>query len=111
MSETNQNTNTATPVWERADNLPAHDGYVEPELAPITVEEANERRENYLKVIRGHTPKYAGHAKRAFMGKSLRAAINAKCIDCCNFDTIQIKYCPCAECSLWQYRPYKASKL
>ncbi len=39
--------------------------------------------------------------------KSLRAAINAKCFDCCCFQKPEVKYCTAVDCSLHHLRPWK----
>jgi len=38
---------------------------------------------------------------------SLTAAVKAKCLDCCSFDTNEIKNCACVSCPLFEFRPYK----
>ncbi|MBN1501949.1 hypothetical protein JW930_00255 [Candidatus Woesearchaeota archaeon] len=31
-------------------------------------------------------------------------AIRLKCVDCCAGQSLEIKACPCIDCSLWRYR-------
>jgi len=50
---------------------------------------------------------YQGVFKRAETGKSLRAAVNAKCLDCCGFQRKEITLCTAVTCPLRQYRPYQ----
>jgi hypothetical protein len=38
---------------------------------------------------------------------SLRMSINAKCYDCSNSQTIEIKHCTVKSCPLWLVRPYQ----
>lgn len=47
--------------------------------------------------------------KRSFAGKSLRAAVNAKCWECCGFeDRRAIADCPASECPIWSVRPHRS---
>ncbi len=52
---------------------------------------------------------YRGNYEKAMRGQSKAAAVKAKCLDCCNWQRVEIQYCPCDTCPLWPYRPYKAS--
>jgi hypothetical protein len=38
---------------------------------------------------------------------SLRAAIKLKCLDCCGYQTTEVKHCTVTGCSLYPHRPYK----
>ena len=38
---------------------------------------------------------------------SLRAAINAKCFDCCGNQRIEVTLCEMVECPLWNLRPWQ----
>lgn len=51
---------------------------------------------------------YIGVFTRAYEGKSLRNAINAKCLDCTACQRNQIKDCEITTCPLWSVRPYQA---
>ena len=31
-------------------------------------------------------------------------AIRYKCLDCCSFDSSEVKKCTCDDCPLWRYR-------
>jgi hypothetical protein len=42
---------------------------------------------------------------RAVSKKSMRAAVDAKCQDCMNWQISEIKQCDIITCPLWQYRP------
>ncbi len=48
-----------------------------------------------------------GVMRRAFAGNSLRAAINAKCLACCNYVREDITHCRVTICPLWHLRPYQ----
>lgn len=37
---------------------------------------------------------------------SMKAAIQLKCLDCCDYQTAEIRNCTCNDCSLWAFRPY-----
>ena len=50
--------------------------------------------------------KYKPIVKRVVKG-SMSAAVKLKCLDCCNYQTIEVKLCECRECSLWAFRPYQ----
>lgn len=41
---------------------------------------------------------------------SPRAAIKAKCLDCCNFDREEVRNCAVEACPLHSFRPYLAKK-
>jgi hypothetical protein len=40
-------------------------------------------------------------------GKSLRAGINVRCLDCCCWQRTEVRDCPAENCSLHPYRPYQ----
>lgn len=39
--------------------------------------------------------------------KSRAKAMKAKCWDCTNGQRAEIKHCPCTDCPLYAFRPYK----
>lgn len=43
----------------------------------------------------------------AYKGKSLRAAVDGKCLECCWLQIIAIRECNATECPLWVVRPYQ----
>ena len=51
-------------------------------------------------------PAYKKIYKKAIDGKSLRACINAQCLECCGYQRNEIALCTCFACSLWIVRPY-----
>lgn len=42
--------------------------------------------------------------------KSLRAAINAKCFDCCCDQYKEVTHCLVKECYLWPHRPWQINE-
>jgi len=44
---------------------------------------------------------------RAVKGKSLRASVNARCLDCCHWQRSAVRDCPALSCPLWAVRPYQ----
>jgi len=53
---------------------------------------------------------YRSGLARAFAGKSSpRAAIKAKCLDCCHWDRAEVVACTVVLCPLHAYRPYQTS--
>jgi len=53
--------------------------------------------------------KYRGIYDRAVAGKSLRACINAQCLDCCAGQSREIALCTDLACPLYAVRPYQSS--
>lgn len=60
---------------------------------------------NVSEVRRNFPDSYNGLINKLETG-SLKAAIKAKCLDCCNFDVKEIKNCQCVACPLYSFRPY-----
>ena len=54
--------------------------------------------------------RYESKYRRAWGGRSQKAAIGAKCVDCCCQQESEVAACTCVECPLWDYRPYKVAK-
>jgi hypothetical protein len=65
-----------------------------------------DRLEN-LQMVESWSPVYLGRFKKAYAGKSLRAAVNGMCLDCTCCQKEEVKHCPATQCSLWEYRPYQ----
>ena len=40
---------------------------------------------------------------------SRTAAVQLKCLDCCCWQTAEVRKCECFGCSLWAFRPYQGS--
>ena len=53
-------------------------------------------------------PLYQQNYSTAMLGRSRTAAIKAKCLDCCNWQRVEISYCPVKTCPLYPYRPYRS---
>ncbi|MEN8251511.1 MAG: hypothetical protein ABFS32_21480 [Bacteroidota bacterium] len=43
--------------------------------------------------------------------KSLRAAINGKCFDCCCYQKQEVKYCTAVNCPLHYLRPWQPNSI
>lgn len=50
---------------------------------------------------------YRKNYLKAMSGKSKSAAVKAKCLDCMNWQSTEVKLCPSMDCPLWLYRPYQ----
>lgn len=65
-------------------------------------------REEQIAAQRKHLPDHAvGVYDKAMSGKSLRACINARCVDCCGWSKSEVTKCPAMSCPLWHVRPYQ----
>jgi len=54
-----------------------------------------------------HNGAYRRTWDKAMARESMRAAVTAKCQDCCNWDKAEIKNCLVPNCPLYLYRPYQ----
>lgn len=68
------------------------------------------RRALVLAQVQTDGPSFTGLFKRAFDGSSLRAAISAKCAECCWLDRSAIRDCTATNCPLWTVRPYQEKR-
>jgi len=50
---------------------------------------------------------YRSTYRRAVRGKSLRAAINAQCLECCGWQRVEVAACTDTGCPLYAVRPYQ----
>lgn len=65
-------------------------------------------RDAKIQAYKATIPKlYRGIYAKACTSNSLRAAVNAKCLDCCNYQRIEVRECPVVDCPLWSHRPYQ----
>ena len=69
--------------------------------------ELNNERQKYCE----HIPDFFNGSYRrsydkAMLGKSLRAAVDSKCLDCMCWQQAEVRDCPVVTCTLWPYRPY-----
>jgi len=69
-----------------------------------SIQEARKRK---LKQIEQIAPSKHGKFVKAYKGHSLRAGIDANCLDCQGFDLVQVRNCTVLNCPLWPYRPYQ----
>lgn len=53
---------------------------------------------------------YRATYDRAVKGKSLRAAINAQCLECCMWQRKEVTLCTDLACPLFAVRPYQGSQ-
>jgi len=65
-------------------------------------------RSRRLDMVRKLVPSKLSQFKRAYGGKSLRAAINANCLDCMGYEQASVKRCRILDCPLHSVRPYQA---
>jgi len=76
-----------------------------PEREPKTIVEQRAKwRENIPDI---HNGAYRKLYDKAINKKSMRAAVNSKCLDCMNYQSREIKICSVVTCPLWSYRPYQ----
>jgi len=73
------------------------------------VAEIAAKRAAFLEDVATYAPSKLNTFKKAFTGASLRAAINAQCLDCLQCDTAGIRACTAPTCPLWEVRPYQKS--
>lgn len=75
----------------------------QPNKANVT---AAQRRE--LDRVRRIAPSKATVLERAYRGKSKAAGVKAKCLDCANYVTPEVRDCLVPQCPLYPYRPYQS---
>ncbi len=49
-------------------------------------------------------PKYRGNYERAMASKSRKAAIRAQCLECCGWNSKEVKCCTSTDCTLHKFR-------
>lgn len=54
-----------------------------------------------------HNGAYRRKYDKAMRGRSIRAAIDIKCLDCMSWQATEVKDCPVVTCTLHPYRPYR----
>jgi hypothetical protein len=95
----------------RGDDMTAHPLLSEP--VPFRGRDAGEidvERAQRLADVQRYAPRYLAAFRRAYAGKSLRAAVNAFCIECNGFDAAAVRECTAPACPLWHYRPSRTRK-
>jgi hypothetical protein len=66
---------------------------------------ADERREAH---VQRAPVSLQGGLRRALAGEgSPRQIIKAKCLDCCNWERVEVANCTVVTCPLWRLRPYQ----
>lgn len=68
------------------------------------------KRAKRLEDVQRDAPRYENTFRRAYAGKSLRAAGNAFCIECMGFDAAEVRICTAPACPLFSYRPGRRRK-
>jgi len=70
----------------------------------------NQDRYRQISERRSQIPrKYRRLYDRAISGKSLRAAINAQCLECCEWLSKEVVLCSDLGCPLFAVRPYRSA--
>jgi hypothetical protein len=73
----------------------------------MTVETDNKRQQRIMERLAQIQKAYRGIYKKAVQGKSLRAAVNAQCLDCVYWQRKEVSLCTDLACPLWLVRPYR----
>ncbi len=48
--------------------------------------------------------KYRSHYEKGIVGKSRKSAIRAQCLECCGWNSKEVRYCTSADCTLHKFR-------
>ena len=51
--------------------------------------------------------RYHATYRKAMSGRSLRAAVNAHCLECVAWEREEVRLCTAPGCPLYHYRPYQ----
>ena len=71
---------------------------------------STEKAKQRIAKRRADMPKiYRANYDKAVSGNSLRAAINAQCLECVQWQRVEVRLCPSTPCPLWPYRPYQTN--
>lgn len=68
------------------------------------------RQEQIARQRKAMPERYRKTYDRAVNHESMRAAVNARCLDCCAWQRIEVRDCPALSCPLWAYRPYRETR-
>ena len=68
------------------------------------------KRERTLQAVQEDAPSCLNVFRRAFGGKSLRASVDAKCLECTWLDRAAIRECAATECPIHSVRPYQSRR-
>ena len=66
--------------------------------------EVDAKRAKRLEDVQRQAPRHLGTFKRAYAGGSLRAAVNAMCVECMGFEASEVARCTATACTLYPYR-------
>lgn len=66
------------------------------------------RKAQIAERLRQMPPKYRPTYRRAIKGRSLRACVNAQCLECCGWQSREVAECMDLGCPLFAVRPYQA---
>jgi hypothetical protein len=74
--------------------------------SPLT----SQLEDSTLAGVRKYAPRRLGVFLRAFSGGSRKAAVAAKCIECCGYQPAEVSRCGVKGCPLWRYTPYRTGR-
>jgi hypothetical protein len=75
---------------------------------PLIPTDPETRIKERLAQIASRNPSRAALFQAVHYGNPSKAlAVKAKCLDCCCWDTVEIKNCQAVTCPLWRVRPYQ----
>ena len=78
------------------------------EKADVVVTPIDQKRQAKIDLRLDRTPKvYRKNYLKAVEGNSLRAAVNAQCLECVCWQREEVRLCTDLGCPLYPYRPYK----
>ena len=70
-----------------------------------------DRNEQIAKRLKQMPESYRAKYKKAVTRKSMRAAINSQCLECCGYQRTEVSVCTDLGCPLYLYRPYQKAKI
>ena len=73
-------------------------------IQPVQPIETDAKRVARLQDVRQHAPRHLNVFRRAYAGGSLRAAVNAMCVECMGFEASEVARCTATACPLYPYR-------
>ena len=101
MSIEKEGASAKAPTTTNNINLPEAYQNLSPQAREKAVKRIAKRRSDMPKIYR---PNY----DKAISGNSLRAAINAQCLACVQWQRVEVRLCLSTPCPLWNYRPYQS---
>ncbi len=81
--------------------------------SPIRLPDAHEielKRASLLAYVKQTASSALAVFIRAFSGRSLRAGVNAHCLECLGLSRDEVRNCSAPACTLWPYRPYQRKR-